>query len=226
MTPLKIKIAVTGAKGTIGQILLKNLKNIEVVPIDLPEIDARNKTALTEAVADCTYLIHLAWNKKTENFRNGKWDPDNSIMAYNAYEAALMTGIKRVIISSSIHANPLSINGELIHPMDHPLPQSPYGANKVFIESLGRYFSTKGLEIVCLRFGGVNPEDRVDLPEEGYRKVWLSHRDLTDLMVQCISAEKIPNGFTIINAVSNNDGRIFNTVNPLNWHPQDNAALR
>lgn len=141
-------------------------------------------------------------------------------MTYNVYKAAIKTRVPRVIMASSVHAdNFYNWKGpELLSPYRIPIPDSPYGANKVFMESLGRYYATKGLEVVCIRFGGVQGKP----PLDDYEKlVWLSHRDCTELLRRCIEAESIPNNFLIIYGISDNANRIHDYSNPLGWAPQD-----
>jgi hypothetical protein len=94
---------------------------------------------------------------------------------------------------------------------------------KVGMEALGRYFASQGLEVVCIRFGGVNPKN---IPAENptyERAVWLSHRDCASLIDSILKADTIPNNFVIVYGVSNNPERIHDIVNPFGWMPQDSA---
>jgi len=170
----------------------------------------------------------LAWNSKTENFRNENIDPDNFAMAMNAYKAAREAGVPRVIIPSSIHAHafygwesPPLMSVDMI-----PTPDSPYGADKIFIESAGRYFASKGLGVVCVRFGGINPKN-IPPSEEDYpweeRAAWLSNNDCVSLIRTIIEAKEIPNNFVLMYGVSNNSRRIHDVSNPFGWMPQDKA---
>ncbi len=157
---MKERIAITGSNGTIGTVLKEGLsKDFEITPIDFQEVDVRDYSQLLKAVQSHSAIIHLAWNSKTENFRNENIDPDNFLMAFNVYKAAREAKVPRVIMASSIHAD--TFYGWQTPPyisVNHiPTLDSPYGADKVFIESLGRYFASKGLEVVAVRFGGVNP---------------------------------------------------------------------
>jgi len=219
------KLAITGSDGTIGTVLKKNLSDYVITPIDLPDIDVRNYDRLLEVLPNHDAVVHLAWDAKNENFRNCKINPDNSLMFYNIYRSAIETKVPRVIMASSIHADNFYLwrDKKLLTPDVIIGPDSPYGASKVFMESLGKYYSQNGLEVICLRFGGVNPEDKVDIGEDGYNKVWLSHKDCVELVRTCIEAKKISNNFLIIYGVSNNTERVHDYSNPLNWIPRDNA---
>ena len=224
------KILITGANGTIGTILKNNLKNdYDITEMDLPQTDITQYDKIIEIFPGHNIIVHLAWNVKTENFRNGKIDVDNALMFSNVYKTAIETKIPRVIMASSIHAENfykhkpdtlLSPNLNLFG------PDSPYGASKIFMESLGKYYSQNhGLEVVCIRFGGVNLEDKILKPEEedGFDKIWLSHRDLTNLIKTCIEVEKIPNNFLVVYGISNNSSRIHDYSNPIGWVPGDNS---
>jgi len=146
-------------------------------------------------------------------------------MFYNVYKAAIEAGVPRVIMTSSVHADRFYgwQGPEYMSPDRIPIPDSPYGAHKVFMEASVRYYATKGLEVVCIRFGGVNPENKpaVDPPEE--RAAWFSHGDCVSLVRTILEAQTIPNNFFIVHCVSGNKNRLHDTSNPLNWIPKDNA---
>lgn len=222
------RIVITGAKGKIGTVLRRGLTDYDITPIDLPEIDARDYEQILKIFPKHDAIVHLAWDGKSENFRNGKYNPDNSLMFYNVYKAAVEAKVPRALMASSIHAvNFYNWRGtRLLTPDIMTEPDSPYGADKVFMESLGKYYSQQDLQVICIRFGGVNPEDRVDIPEEGYHKVWLSHRDCVELVRTCIESPRISDNFLIVYGISNNTSRIHDWSNPLGWIPKDNAEER
>jgi len=212
------KVVITGAKGTIGTVLMKGLTGYEITPIDLPEVDVRDYGRLLKIFPGQDIIIHLAWQTNRS---------DNVVMFSNVYRAAIEANVPRVIMASSVHAdNFYDWKGPgLLTPDRTAVPNSPYGASKVDMEALGKYYSQHGLEVVCIRFGGVNPEDTVDVEEEGFKKVWLSHRDGVELVKICIDAESIHNNFVVIYGVSNNTYRVHDYSNPLGWVPKDNAEL-
>lgn len=223
-------IAITGSRGTIGTVLKKGLSSeFEIAELSLPEVDVRDYKSLQNRLKGSSAVIHLAWNSKLENHVNNKIDPDTSKMFLNVYKAAIETGTKRVIMASSIHADTfIGWKGPGMLTVDKtPVPDSPYGANKVLAESLGRYFASKGLEIVCIRFGGINPRNSPAGPEypPEERAAWLSHNDLVSLIRSILEAEHIPDNFVLMYAVSNNPGRIHDTSNPFGWVPKDRAEV-
>lgn len=217
------KIAITGAKGTIGTVLRKGLTDYKITSLDLPESDVRDYEKLLKILPNHDVIIHLAWDTKTENFLSGKINPDNIRMTYNVYEAAKESGVSRVIMASSVHADkpPNWRELDMLSPNRVPMPDSPYGASKNFMESLGRYYATKGLEVVCIRFGGIGSKPS---PYDYYEKgIWLSHKDCVGLVKKCIDADKIPNNFFIVYGISNSKKRFYDYSNPINWEPQDCA---
>lgn len=218
------RIAITGANGTIGSVLRKGLKECEITLLDLPDTDVRDYERLLEIFPEHDVIVHLAWDTQIENFRSGKIDPDNALMTYNVYRAAIGSKVRRVIMASSVHADDFyNWKGpKLLSPERMPEPDSPYGADKVFMEALGKYYSKKGLEVVCIRFGGVNAENR-PLGEHYENAVWLSHEDCVELIKSCIEAKDIPSNFSIVYGVSDNESRIHDFSNPFGWHPKDNA---
>lgn len=227
---MKERIAITGSCGTIGTVLKEGLKDeYEItsidLPVDLPENDVREYAKLLEIIPQHLGIIHLAWDTVTDNFKSEKINPENALMFDNIYKAALEGGVPRVIMASSVHADkfygwkgPGYMSVEKI-----PTPDSPYGAHKVFMEALGRYYATKGLEVVCIRFGGVNPQNKPPLEPAEERAAWFSHADCVSLLKAILQAQAIPNNFFIVYGVSNNTNRIHDISNPLNWTPKDNA---
>lgn len=223
---MKERIAITGASGTIGTVLKEGLKEeYEITSIDLPERNVLNYGQLLKIISQHLAIIHLAWDTITDNFKSEKINPENAEMFDNIYRAALEAGVPRVIMASSVHADGFyGWKGQGYMSVERtPIPDSPYGAHKVFMESLGRYYATRGLEVVCICFGGVNPQNKppLDPPEE--RAAWLSHRDCVSLVKAILKAQTIPNNFFVLYGVSNNTNRIHDISNPLNWAAKDNA---
>lgn len=216
------KVAITGANGVIGTVLRKGLNEFEITHIDLSEVDVRDYGKLLGVFKGHSAIIHLAWDSKVENFRSGELNTDNLLMAYNVYKAATETKVPRVIIASSVHAdNFYNWKGSgLLSPDGVPVPDSPYGASKVFIEALGKYYATKGLEVVCIRFGGVNAANRLPLNDYYESAVWLSHDDCIELVRRCVEAKSIPNNCLILYGISDNENRIHDFSNSLGWAPK------
>lgn len=225
---MKERVTITGSRGTIGTVLKKGLNSAyEIVEASLPEVDVRDFDSLLKTFEGSTAVIHLAWNSEKENHKNNQIDPDSAKMFLNVYRGALEVGIKRVIMASSVHADTfIGWKGPgLITPDKIPEPDSLYGADKIFMEAAGRFFAFQGLEVVCIRFGGVNSKNSPAGP--GYpaeeRAAWLSHSDLTSLIKAILEVPKVPK-FALMYAVSNNSGRIHDISNPFGWEPKSTAT--
>jgi len=83
-------------------------------------------------------------------------------------------------------------------------PGDLYGVSKCFGEALGRYMAEQeGLSVIALRIGGFQPLEAARA-EEGIAllDVFVSQRDLHQLIVRCIDAEGIR--FAILHGLSDN----------------------
>ena len=226
-TPIT-KVAVTGSKGRVGRSVKENLEGAgyDVIPLDLPEADCSDLSVLVEATKGTDAIIHCAWKDLIENVQNNAIDPLNNLMTVNAYEAAVANGIRRVIMTSSNHAHAHDIrddDGKIrITTQPEGVPNNPYGAEKLFMEALGKYFAReRGLEVICWRIGNLNDEDRPkpSSPENPQR--WLSKRDLGRLATACLSAEEVPDNFQTLYAVSRQE--VFDWTNVFGYEPLDSA---
>lgn len=228
----KKRIIITGSRGCVGSILQDGLSNIfDLYLLDLKEKDtkktfiidiAKEYKKLVKIFKNKEVVIHLAWNF-AEDFPGETIIPQNKSIAENVYFAAVEAGVKRIIVASSVHADDYSkIKRKKIFISRNSLPDSPYGASKVYIESLGKYFAKyHRLEIICVRLGGINRDNNVIYKEDpNYDKVLLFKKDCIDLIKSCIIAKKVPNNFQVFNAVSNNKNRVHSIKNFLGWRPK------
>ena len=230
MKPSK-RIVITGSQGSLGKILQEGLRDtFNLLCID--KVSDSKKTLVLDVVKDYEkfkdilkdndIIIHLAWNI-LEDYPNENIVQENKILAENVFRAAAKKNVSRIIIASSVHANDYSKipTGIYISPKSECWPDTPYGATKIYIEHLGRYYSMKhGFEVICVRFGGVNKRNEIRLNEDPlYDKVLLYKEDFLRLMKMCIKVKKVPNNFTVFNAVSNIKGRVHALNNFLGWQP-------
>jgi uronate dehydrogenase len=221
------KVLITGCDGTIGTVLHDNLKH-DITPFDLPEHDVRDYDDLLEQARGHDAIVHLAWDTKTDNYTSDHMNPDNNLMFFNVYKAAVEAKVPRVVMASSVNADYFKgwpIEG-LLDPYALPIPNSPYGAGKVHMEAMGRYYAAfKNLGVICVRFGGVNAGNQPQgLAGNRARKVWLSHNDCARLVDASVSAPQIPDNYQIIYGVSDNAGRLHDVSNGIGWQPQDGVA--
>ena len=188
-----MRIAVTGANGTIGRRLCADLvRDHVVVRIDLNDsdrnADVRDLAALQAAFEGCEAVVHLAGVVSLE----ANWDDVYSTNiggTYNAFEAARRAGIERVVFASSNHAvgmHEIENLPQIYEPKfglvvgtESPYrPDSLYGVWKAFGEALGRYYSEKHkLKVACVRIGSITEHDDPRHPSVAQSSGWL---DLTE----------------------------------------------
>jgi nucleoside-diphosphate-sugar epimerase len=223
------KVLLTGSSGVIGTIIRNQVPEYDYALFDLPGKDATHYEQLREAMQGCSAVIHLAWDTTRENWLSGTIEPNNILATFNVYKAAQAVGVRRVVMASSIHANDLlrQKGPKPLSVQESPLPDSPYGASKLFMEALGRYFSTQGLETVCIRFMGLNANNQPNTPSEKdpyAKEKWFSHRDCGDLVRTILSAQEVPDNFVVMYGVSNNTNNPVDVSNPFGWMPKDNSS--
>ena len=185
-----MKIAVTGAAGTIGSRLCADLgRDHSVVRIDVRgtgvECDVRDLAALERNFSGCDAVVHLAGVVTLEADWEAVYGP-NILGTYNAFEAARRAGCKRFVFASSNH----TVGGYeadnapriyepgfgLVVGTDAALrPDSLYGVWKAFGEALGRFYSDKyGMSVACVRIGSITEHDDPHHPSVAQSSGWLN----------------------------------------------------
>lgn len=213
------KIVITGSGGVIGSVLRSGLSEYDITRADRPDVDLREYEKLKVVFKDTEAVIHLAWNMKA--VENSKAFSENEVMLENVYRAALVSGVKRVIMASSVHADDFyNFQGSdkmSVHRI--PAPVSRYGMQKVYMEALGSWYATKGLEVICIRLGDVNFENKPATHHPLETAVFLSHNDLTTLIKASLETSVILGNFVVVYGVSDNLRRIHDVSNPFGWKP-------
>lgn len=213
-------ILVTGAAGRIGSYFAKNhgrteyrlrlmvrgdeegIKELdglgEIVSCDLADQEGLRR--ITEGIDT---VIHLAGDASPTAIWHDLLDT-NIIGTYNICTAAKASGYHRFIYASSIHAvsgYPADVQVKTNEPVN---PGDLYGVSKCFGEALCRYMAEQEkLSAIAIRIGAFQPIDAAK-SKEGLRMMdaFVSHRDLTQLLVRCIDAEGIR--FAIFHGLSGN----------------------
>lgn len=221
------RVLITGSGGVIGSVLKAGLSH-EMTDFDLPEYNVENYQQLLEKVRGHDVIVHLAWDSTHETWLSENLDPENIAQNFNIYQAAQEAGVRRVIIASSVHADKFAgrnPEAPLLQPYNLPTPDSPYGASKCMMEALGRYYAdAKELEVVCIRFGGVNKSDQPPAQPYSERQVWFSHQDCVALVQACIDAAEVPGDYAIVYGMSDNKDRLHDLSNPFGWQPRVGRA--
>ena len=246
------RVLVTGMAGQIGGIIRRELgERYELSGIDRVGVDGTpttvadiaNLNEIIPAFERIDAVVHLGADPSPR----ASWESvlsSNIVGTRNVYEAAQLSGVKRIVFASSNHAvgnYPLRQDpykaiydgrlGEVRRPFpplttDLLRPDSYYGVSKAFGESLGSYFHDEyGMSVICLRIGWVmTPDDPSFSPAA--LSLWLSHRDAAQLLQKSIDAP-LSVGFAIVNGESDNTLSIWDiesTRRILGYEPEDGAG--
>ena len=207
-------ILITGGAGLVGSVLTKGLKdkfNISILDIkkvdgvDSHTGDISNIDSIVPAFKGIDTVVHLAGDRRVY----GNWDSilnNNIIGLYNIYEAARLSGVKRVVFASSQHATggfydvePYSFINDGKYeklptnykPLDETCrirPDSFYGASKSFGESMSSYYSDfHDISTINIRIGWVISDDDPTFSPASLN-LWLSHRDIVQIIDLSINA--------------------------------------
>ncbi len=198
-------ILITGGTGFLGRhltrhllqsgerdlVLLDSVPNLAAIAdvaaqVKVVQGDVLEPTALIDTIKKYNIegIIHLAYLLGTGGMRNPL--PSiriNCIGTTNVFEAARLTGIKRIVYMSSVAVYPLrtTLSGPELSEDDPPAPDTVYGACKLFNEHIAAYYAQAyGLDPSGIRptsvFGlgrgqrrGVEPDHFMVLPELALR---------------------------------------------------------
>jgi len=220
-----MKILITGASGTIGNILIECLSEkydvigIDKIPSDnVVTLDIVNEQEkLRRLLKDIDVVVHLAWDVKEAGTSLGAPVVENKTMGEIMYALSLEQKVKKFILASSVHASLGHIgyrhpgiveDHKVLHTkkitiQDEFFPSGIYGASKVYLEALGKAYSEKGLQVISVRFGNVTRDDSF-----GEYPFWLSHRDCYHFIDRCIETKNLPR-YSVFFAISDNSCNPF-----------------
>jgi NAD+ dependent glucose-6-phosphate dehydrogenase len=207
--------------------------------------DLSDLEVLEGAMQGIDVVVHMAADPRLE----ADWESilaSNLVGPRNVFEAARRSGVRRVIYASSVTVNwgtlvyeepyRLLYQGRYdeLSPADVPMvtverpprPTSYYPVSKVWGEALARaYADTHGPSMICLCIGGVNAEDRPPFEEGWGRSLWLSQRDVAQMVQRAIEAPAALR-YDVFYVVSNNKWcfvDIDSARQALGYALQDNA---
>jgi uronate dehydrogenase len=223
------RVLLTGASGDVGTRLRKLLKPIypELILSDLKTpadlgadetfipANLTNFNEVLTAVNGAEGIIHLGGFSV-----EGPWETilnSNIIGAYNLYEAARQSGVKRIVFASSNHAVGFYPREKTIGTDVTLLPDGRYGLSKMFGEGLGSLYAYKhGIGTLAIRIGNVG-----DKPLDKRRlAIWLKTEDLVKLIR--IGLEKPDLLFEVVYGMSDNARAWWDNANAkaLGYQPE------
>lgn len=195
VSPVPGTIVITGAAGKVGGLvrpLLRDqghtLRLVDLTPIeDLAPGETFVSGSITDAsvleqvFAGADLVVHLGGLSKEAD-----WD---SVVATNVHgghtvlQSAHRTGVRRVLLASSLHAvGYLPLDEVRDDDVPGPRPDTYYGVSKVTLEALGSLFADRfAMMIISARLGTVDP--RVDSAR--MLRTWCSPADLVRLVNVC-----------------------------------------
>lgn len=182
----KMKIAITGARGTVGREVVKLCAKEGHSTVQINRSDQEHDgTANTEmrtadaatdydatvaALKDCDALIHLAAVPDPLGKPDWQTHQNNVCSAFNGLRAAAEVGIRRVCYASSVNAIGLAYSQQPLKlpyfPIDEDYPCHPsdaYALAKLEAETAARAFPNwfPGTKVACLRIHEVEKRKEV-----------------------------------------------------------------
>jgi nucleoside-diphosphate-sugar epimerase len=244
-----MRLLITGINGLIGTILRNAVQQTHMV-YGLDREGEFSEQVLSADISDYQQvervlqqfrpldaIIHLAGDPRVA----ASWGSvlkSNIIGTRNIFEAAREFQIPKVVYASSNHVTGAYHGFELslhkytkpgpprISPEDPIRPDSDYGLSKAFGEAVARYYFDRwGIKAICLRIGAVLKDDDPTRQPEN-RRIWLSHRDLVQLVEKSLSSEVT---FGIYYGISNNKDALWDFSNAradLGFAPVDDGSTR
>lgn len=234
----KGRLLITGAAGALGRVLREALVN-DIGPDrewthvrvsdraaiadarpqeDVVICDLADREAMERLLVGVDAVVHLG-GQAVETPFEGICEA-NIKGVFNLYEAARLSGCKRVVMASSNHVTGCYDQGEFVSPEMPARPDGYYGVSKLFAEGMASmYFDRYGIETVSLRLGSVIPkaEDRRGL------STWLSYPDFVRLTHAALRATNVRN--TTVYGVSANPHKWWSESgwDKIGYVPQDSA---
>ncbi len=191
----------------------------EVMALDVADLDA-----CREACRGIDTVVHLAADPSPEADFYGSLLDNNIKGTYNVFRAAQDQGCRRVVFASSVHAV-IGYPPDVQARPDSPVrPVNMYGVSKCFGEAVAACFAHAGLSSIAIRIGAYDADWLRQDPTAEAMAMYLSHRDMNQLLVRCVEAENIP--FAIVHGVSDNRFKRLDltaTRELLGYEPEDDA---
>jgi uronate dehydrogenase len=226
-------LLLTGAAGRIGRTIRPALEERwHVVATDLPgarsgmePLDVTDLAACREACRGVDAVVHMAGVPDPA----ATWDallPANVVGTYNIAQAAMESGVRRLVLASSAQAVAGYPPGRQIRAEDRARPPNLYGATKAWAEAIGSWVAAASeTTVVVLRIGFF--ASRPPAGDEATPRnlaAWLSAGDAARLAVAAVAAPNIV--YFVANGISANRFQhleLTTTREAIGYQPQDDA---
>jgi nucleoside-diphosphate-sugar epimerase len=244
-----MRLLITGINGLIGTVLRNALQQTHTL-YGLDRQGEFSEKVLSADISDygqtaqvlrqfrpLDAIIHLAGDPRVD----ASWESvlnANIIGTRNIFEAAREFQVPKVVYASSNHVTGAYHGFEpnlykytqpgppMISPEDPIRPDSDYGLSKAFGEAVARYYFDRwAIQAICLRIGAVLKDDD-PTKESQNRRIWLSYRDLVQLVEKSLASDVT---FGIYYGISNNKDAFWDISNAradLGYEPVDDGATR
>jgi uronate dehydrogenase len=228
------RLLITGAAGYLGGVLRRALlgsgMRVRLTDIKAPSYplerdedfvvaDLARFDEMRQVLRNVDAVVHLGGHPV-----EGAWETilnANIVGTYNVFEAARISGVKRVVFASTHHTVGYYRRERTIGTSVPPRPDSRYAVSKIFGEALGRLYADKhGMSVICQRIGVARPKP----PHPRALRAWLSESDFVRLTLDCLRARNVH--FEVVYGVSANDGLFWDNDGGrrIGYAPQDSGS--
>ncbi len=258
------KVLLTGASGFVASLLLPALRERyactlldvksadengrAVSGVELVDLEAASLEDLRPMVAGQDAIVHLAVVRHGEGMHRFEDEMANLRIAYKLFQLGLEENVRRVVMTSSIHAaiyyETLAMRREVesVAPTNdmRPLSTNFYGWAKAGAEHLAFVFASgslgRKLETVMIRLGSPRPvpwdiED-ADYDVRRQLAIHISRRDLIQLIVRSVEEGPIENEWGIpwqvFYGISDNTRAFCSLANArkvIGYRPEDDSEV-
>ena len=237
---MRERILITGPGGRVGKEIVPLLREhfalrlLDAAPLksiqltgddEFVQADIRDLDAIRCACDGVTAMVHLAAISDEDDFHT-RLLPVNLEGVYNAFEAARLAGLKKVVFTSTGQTVLYYPKGEWVTPDMPARPWTVYACTKLFGEALARHYSDQhGMSMIVIRLCWFQAYDSDLLRQPGsLQREWCSPKDFVQLLVKSVQTDI---RFDVFFGVSNNTGRYWDISNAqklLGYEPVDDAA--
>jgi uronate dehydrogenase len=225
-----LSVVMTGGAGRVGsalrEVLAPQLKHLRVVDLAEPERLAPNETFLRADISKLDQLLpafeqvdailHLAGLPGERSL--DQIVRVNVLGASNVYEAARLTGIRRVVLGSSNHVVGFYPRHQKVGSDIAMRPDGLYGLSKCWAElTAGLYHDKFGIRSLVIRIGNAQAQPTSPRALE----IWISPRDLAQLTLIGLTHPDVH--FTTVYGVSGGGGSWWDNsvAERLGYTPRD-----